>query len=86
MVLLVKNMPVNAGDVKDTDSIPGSGRSPGEGNGNPLQHSEEFHEQRCSVGYSPRGHKELDMTSNLACTHAQLLIYRKLNKLKVWHD
>ena len=52
MVLLVKNMPVNAGDVKDTDSIPGSGRSPGEGNGNPLQHSEEFHEQRCSVGYS----------------------------------
>ena len=39
MVLLVKNMPENAGDVKDTDSIPGSGRSPGEGNGNPLQYS-----------------------------------------------
>ena len=31
-----KNLPVNAGD---TGSIPGSGRSPGEGNGNPLQYS-----------------------------------------------
>ena len=37
MVLLVKNTPVNAGDVRDTDSIPGSGRVPGEGHGNPLQ-------------------------------------------------
>ena len=35
--LVVKNMPANAGDVRDTDSIPGSGRSPGEENGNPLQ-------------------------------------------------
>ena len=33
---LVKNMPATAGDA---DSIPGSGRSPGEGNGNPLQYS-----------------------------------------------
>ena len=33
---MVKNMPANAGDIRDTDSIPGSGRSPGEGNGNPL--------------------------------------------------
>ena len=33
---MVKNMPVNAGDV---GSIPGSGRSPGEGNGNPVQYS-----------------------------------------------
>ena len=31
-----KNMPANAGDM---DSIPGSGRSPGEGDGNPLQYS-----------------------------------------------
>ena len=29
----------NAGDVRDTDSILGSGRPPGEGNGNPLQYS-----------------------------------------------
>ena len=36
---MVKNMPVSAGDIRDMDSIPGSGRSPGEGNGNPLQYS-----------------------------------------------
>ena len=36
---MVKNPPVNAGDVRDTDSVPGSGRSPGEGNGNLLQYS-----------------------------------------------
>ena len=32
-------MPVNVGDTGDEGSIPGSGRSPGEGNGNPLQYS-----------------------------------------------
>ena len=36
---MVKNLPVNAGDVRDTDSIPGLGRSPVGGNGNPLQYS-----------------------------------------------
>ena len=36
---MVKNPPANAGDIRDADSIPGSGRSPGEGNGNPLQYS-----------------------------------------------
>ena len=36
---LVKNPPARAGDVRDVGSIPGWGRSPGEGNGNPLQYS-----------------------------------------------
>ena len=36
MALVVKNPPTNAGDPGDTGSIPGLGRSPGEGNGNPL--------------------------------------------------
>ena len=36
---VVKNPPANAGDAGDADSIPGSGRSPGVGNGNPLQYS-----------------------------------------------
>ena len=36
---MVKNPPANAGDIRDMGSIPGSGRSPGEGNGNPLQYS-----------------------------------------------
>ena len=39
MVLVLKNLPANAGDTGDTDSIPGSGRSPGGGHGNPLQYS-----------------------------------------------
>ena len=37
--LVVKNLPANAGDKRDGGSIPGLGRSPGEGNGNPLQYS-----------------------------------------------
>ena len=36
---MVKNPTANAGDVRDPGSIPGSGRSPGEGNGNLLQYS-----------------------------------------------
>ena len=39
VALVVKNLPANAGDVRDESSIPGLGRSPGEGNGNPLQYS-----------------------------------------------
>ena len=35
---VVKNPPANVGDARDTGSIPGWGRSPGEGNGNPLQY------------------------------------------------
>ena len=37
--LVAKNLPANAGDIKDVSLIPVSGRSPGEGNGNPLQYS-----------------------------------------------
>ena len=36
---VVKKLPVNAGDLRDMNLIPGSGRSPGEGHGNPLQYS-----------------------------------------------
>ena len=38
MVLVVKNLPANAGDIRDMGSNPGSGRSPGGGHGNPLQY------------------------------------------------
>ena len=38
-VLVVKNPPENAGAIRDADPIPGSGRSPGGGHGNPLQYS-----------------------------------------------
>ena len=36
---MVKNPPCNAGNLKDAGLIPGWGRSPGEGHGNPLQYS-----------------------------------------------
>ena len=39
VALVVKNPPADAGDIRDTGSIPGLGRSPGERNGNPLQYS-----------------------------------------------
>ena len=39
MVLVVKDLPANAGDIKDVDLILGSERSPGEEKGNPLQYS-----------------------------------------------
>ena len=39
MALVVKNPAANTGDIRDAGSIPGSGRSPGEGNGNVLQYS-----------------------------------------------
>ena len=38
-VLLVKNLPTNAEDARDVGSIPGLGKSPGVGNGTPLQYS-----------------------------------------------
>ena len=37
--LVVKNPPANAREIRNSGSIPGLGRSPGEGNGNPLQYS-----------------------------------------------
>ena len=38
VALVVKNSPANAGDIRDTGSIPGSGRCPGGGHGNTLQY------------------------------------------------
>ena len=58
---MVKNLPANEGD---TGLIPGSGCSPGEENGNPLQYSCLGNPMgpRSLVGYSPWGHKESDTT------------------------
>ena len=60
----VKASACNAGDL---GSIPGSGRSPGEGNGNPLPVflPGGSHGQRSLVGYSPQGRKESDTTERL---------------------
>ena len=69
---VIKNPPAKAGDTRDMGSIPGWGRSPGGGNGNPLQHS-------CLENSMDRGAwratvhgvaKELNRTSVCVCVHA----------------
>ena len=68
---MVKNS-ANAGDARVTGLIPGSGRSPRGGNGNPLQYSSlENPMERSLMGYSPWVRKESDMTEH-ADTHTHL--------------
>ena len=58
------NVKESACNVEDLGSVPELGRSPGGGHVNPLQNSclENPHGQRSLAGYSPWGHKELDIT------------------------
>ena len=64
---VVKNLPANAGDTGDEGLILGSGRSPGEGNGNPLQYScLEESMDRGTCPWSPWSHREPDMTDQLS--------------------
>ena len=60
----------SACQAEDVDLIPGSGRSPGGGNSNPLQYSclEKSHRQRSLVGCSPKGHR---VGYNCVCTRVQ---------------
>ena len=63
MMLVAKNLPASAGDSRDVDLIPGSGRSPGVGNRNSLQSLPgKSHEKGSLVGCSPWGHEESDTT------------------------
>ena len=85
VVLEVKSQPVNAGDIREEGSIPGSGRSPGRRHGNPLQYFclENPHGQRNLVGYSLWSCKELDGTKQLSPAHhpGKIQIF-KVNPLK----
>ena len=71
---------VSACNVGDPDLIPGSGRSPGEGNGNPLQYCclENPMEGRSLVGYSPWVRKESDMTERL---HFHFIYWRSISNI-----
>ena len=67
VVLVVRNLPANAGDTRDVGLIPGLGRSPRTGNGNPLQYSCLENSMDRGVWwatYSPWGCKGLDMTEH----------------------
>ena len=69
VALVVKNPPANAGDARDTGSIPGARRSPGGGNGNLIQYScLENPMDRGAWWITVRGVAELDMTELLS-TH-----------------
>ena len=61
-----KNLPADPGDVSEDGSIPGSGRSPGEGNGNMLRYSclGNPMDRGALARYSPWGHKESDTTEH----------------------
>ena len=66
----VKNLPADAGE----GSIPGSGKSPGVGNGNPLQYScleNSMNRGASWATYSPGGSKESDTTEHACARHAQ---------------
>ena len=62
----LKKSACNVGDTGDASLIPMSGRSPGQGNGNPLQYFllEKSHGKRILAGYGPKGHKESDETEH----------------------
>ena len=64
----VKNLPANAEDIREKDLIPGLGRSPGVGNGNPLQYSclEIFMNREMGWAIVHASHKELNMTEQLS--------------------
>ena len=64
MALVVKNPPANAGDTEDVGLIPGSGRSPGEADSNPLQYYclENPMDRGAWWANSPWGGKEWDTT------------------------
>ena len=61
---MVKNLPASVGDIRDMGSVPGLGRSPGRGHGNPLQYSclENPLNRRAWWAISSNGLKESDMT------------------------
>ena len=65
--LMVENPPANAGAEGDVDSTPGSGRSPGGGNGKsiPIILPEKSQGQRSLAVYSPWGRKESDTTERV---------------------
>ena len=76
-----KNPPPSVRHVKDVGSIPGLGRSPGGGQGNPLQYSclENPHGQRSLTGFSPWSHKELNMTEQLSTVYQEISLLTQQN-------
>ena len=66
---MVKNLSASAGDIKDTGSIPGSGRSPGEGNRKLLQYSCLVDPMDRGTSWAIWGRKEPGTTEHIHTTH-----------------
>ena len=83
MVPVVKTLPARVGDMRDSGSIPESGKSPGRRYGNPLQYSclEKPHGQRSLAGCSPQGRRESDTPERLSTAQfEQISLGRTGNK------
>ena len=86
MALVVKNLPANAGELRDAGSNPGWGGSPGRGNGNPFQHScleNPMGREAWRATYSPWGCKESDMTKVTYHTLLKRGPWKEKKKIKV---
>ena len=87
---VVKNLPTKAGGAGDVYFIPGSGRSPGRGHGNPLQFFFFFlpgksHKQRNLVGYKSMCNKELDSTEQHTHQHTNTHTGASNTDCYTWH-
>ena len=81
MALVVKNLPASAGDVRDTGSVPGLGRSHGRGHGNPFQYSSlenpmDLRACRATVHRVIKSQPEVTAHSH---THVHMTIIQNLN-------
>ena len=76
-IVMAKNLPANAEDRRDVGSIPGPGRSPGGGHGNPLQYSCLDNPMDSGADYTPWGRKELDTAERLNWTELRKLGNRR---------
>ena len=81
VVLVVKNLPANEGNLRDMGSIHGLGRSSEGGHGNPLQYSclGNSMETESLAGYSPCGPKESDMTEVTYQAHTKTPLTARVN-------
>ena len=83
MTLVIRNLPANGGNTRGKDLIPGSGRSPGEGNGYPLQYSC-LENSTDREAYSPWDHKESDMTEHEGTRHQVGEQGRATERAELW--